>query len=70
MVRGAGLVHIGVEEVGRGGVVVRLSHHVGVLAVVAKQRGGELGLALGGREDGEVGVAKGRGEETRLLLGQ
>lgn len=73
VVRGARLVHIGIEEVGRGGVLVRLSHHVGVgggellLAVGAKQRRIELRLACLRGEDGEIGVAKGRREQIRLL---
>lgn len=74
VIRGAGLVHIGVEEVRRGWVMVRLGHHVGIgarellLAVGAKQRGVELRFAGCRREDGEVGVAKGRRKEIRLLL--
>ncbi len=74
VVRGAGLAQVGVEEVRRGGAMVRLSHHVGFgggelgPGVGAKQRGVQLRLACGGREDGEVGLGKGGGDEVRLLL--
>ena len=73
VVRRAGLMHVGVEEVRWGGVLVRLSHHAGlaggeVLLAVAKERGVELRLACCRREDGKVGVAKGGRKEIGLLL--
>jgi len=74
MVRGAGLLRVGVEEVRWGWCMVCLSHHVGfrdgklLLTVVAEKWRVELWLARCRREDGEVAVTEARREETRLLL--
>jgi len=72
VVRGAGLVRVGIEQVRRRRAVVCLGHHavvviVELLVVGNEQRRVVLRLPRCGREDCEIGVAKAGCQQTVLF---